>query len=95
MKKIEDLKEGDHIAFGFNYNGGIPTEIIVDNITCKHGEEFLVHFAYGHHSLSEYVKPENILAIGNLEKGESELNGWSGKYDILQPDNQLIINSIK
>lgn len=89
MKNISDLKEGDHIAFGFNYNGGTPTEIIVDKISSIHKGEFLVHFLYGHHSLAEYIKPDNIIAIGN-PNGTGKINGWGGKYDILQPGHFLL-----
>ncbi len=84
MKNISDLKEGDYIAFGFNYNGGEPNDIIVSNITSKHENCFLVHFSYGHQSLSEFVKPENIFAIGNNENGISKIKGWTGKFDIIK-----------
>lgn len=95
MKKVSELQAGDYIAFGFNYNGGEPQEIMVSNITSKHGKQFLTHFLYGHHSLSEYIKSENILAIGNNESGVSQLNGWGGKYDILQPEHPLIKKNLK
>ena len=88
MKKIEDLKDGDFIAFGFNYNGGESDEIIVSNITSKHRDEFLVHFMYGHSSLGEYVKPENIVAIGNTE-GHTKIKGWSGNFDLISSEHLL------
>jgi hypothetical protein len=91
MKSVSDLAKGDYIAFGFNYNGGEPSEIIVNNITSAWGDEFLVHFVYGYKSLSEFVKKENILAIRNNETGEGTIKGWSGKYDIL---NQKEIDRI-
>lgn len=84
MKTIEDLTEGDYIAFGFNYNGGEPNEIIVDNLTKIYENEVLVHFLYGHHSLSEFVKKEDILAIGN-SGAKGIIPGWSGTYYILNP----------
>lgn len=90
MKSIDELAKGDYIAFGFNYNGGQPNEIIVDNITEIYEKDVLVHFLYGHKSLSEFVKKENILAIGNPE-GTGKIKGWTGKYDIL---NQEKINEI-
>jgi len=91
MKSISDLAKGDYIAFGYNYNGGMPNEIIVDNITSIYEESVLVHFVYGLKSLSEIVKKENILAIGNNETGEGKIKGWQGQYDIL---NQKEIDKI-
>jgi len=94
MKSIDDLKKGDYIAFGFNYHGGKPDEIIVDNITEIYQEKFLVHFLYGHHSLSEYVKKEDILAIGNNDSGKTSIKGWSGKYNVLKPEKlEKILNN--
>lgn len=89
MYTPQDLKAGMHIAFGFSYNGGDPSEIIVDNITSVQEETVLVHFLYGHHSLAEYVKKEDVIAIGN-PKGEGKIKGWNGKFDILKPDSELL-----
>jgi len=89
MKTIENLKSGDYIAFGFNYNGGEPNEIMVSNITSVSEYGILVHFMYGHHSLAEYVKKENIIAIGNTE-GKSKINGWNGNFDAVNPNHKLI-----
>ena len=83
MKSVDDLTEGDYIAFGFNFNGGEPNEIIVNEIDEIYPDKFLVEFLYGYKSLSEYIKKEKILAIGNNETGEGKIKGWSGKYDIL------------
>lgn len=83
MKSVDNLTEGDYIAFGFNYNGPIPKEIIVSDIVDIIGDDVLVCFLYGYKSLAEVVKKENILAIGNNETGEGKIKGWSGKYDIL------------
>ncbi len=95
MKSIDELAKGDYIAFGFNYNGGEPTELIVSNITQIYKDkksiiQVLVHFLYGYKSLAEFVKRENIWAIGN-PKGTGKIKGWTGKYDIL---NQEKINEI-
>lgn len=92
MKSVSDLIEGDYIAFGFNYNGKEPDEIIVDRITSvwSKGAAFIVHFLYGHKSLAEIIEKEKILAIGN-ENGAGKIKGWGGKYDIL---NQKAINEI-
>lgn len=95
MKSIDELAKGDYIAFGFNYNGGEPNEIIVDNITEVYKnketvEQVLVHFAYGHHSLGEFVKREDILAIGDSQS-KGKIKGWTGNYNIL---NEKKVNEI-
>ena len=86
---LENLQENDFIAFGFNYNGGEPNEIIVDNITSVNKDEVLVHFLYGHHSLGEWVKKENIIAVGN-PNAKNRIKGWGGYFDILQPEHKLL-----
>jgi hypothetical protein len=83
-EKLNSLKEGDYIAFGFNYNGGEPKEIIVSNITSVYEDKVLVHFLYGHHSLGEFINKNNILAIGN-NQCKGKIKGWSGGFDILKP----------
>lgn len=95
MKTLKDLAKGDYIAFGFNYNGGEPNEIIVDNITEIYEDKVLVHFLYGYKSLAEFVRKEEILAIGNDETGEAEIKGWNGKYDIINPEEINKILAIK
>lgn len=91
MKNINELTEKDHIAFGFNYNGGTPNEIMVSKITSIEEDGMcLVHFTYGHHSLSELIMPDNILAIGNMD-GKYKIKGWSGKFDVLRLEHPLIV----
>jgi hypothetical protein len=90
MKSVENLAKTDYIAFGFNYNGGEPNEIIVDNITEVYPRDVLIHFLYGHKSLAEFVKKEEILAIGNIE-GEGRILGYGGRFDII---NQKKIDEI-
>lgn len=91
--KVLNLKNGDYIAFGFNYNGGEPNEIIVSNITEKMDYTFIVHFMYGHHSLSESIKIENVLAIGDPE-GTVGIKGWNGKFEIIK-STKLLLDSLK
>lgn len=93
MKTVENLKKGDYIAFGFDYNGGEPKEIMVSNITSISNHGILCHFLYGHHSLAEYIKIENIICIGNTE-GKSNINGWKGNFDIVNHNHKLI-NEVK
>ncbi|HKL24422.1 MAG TPA: hypothetical protein VJ912_03740 [Candidatus Nanoarchaeia archaeon] len=85
MKSLENLQEKDYIAFGFNYDNKEPSEIIVSNITKIYKNKVLTHFLYGHKSLSEYIKKQDILAIGN-PRGEGKIKGWTGNYDILKPE---------
>ena len=96
MKNINELKEGDYIAFkwayGLNLDG--KGDIIVDNITALSRGEVLVHFVYGLKGESEWVKKEDILAIGNME-GKDRIKGWSGRYDILKPNHPLMLQEIK
>ncbi len=83
------MKQGDYIAFGFNYNGGDPKEIIVDKITNVYDNDVLVHFLYGHHSLAEFIPKDKIIAIGN-ENGIGKIKGWGGSFDILKPNHPLL-----
>lgn len=48
LRKVSDLITNDYIVFGFDYNGGEPTEIMVAPITNKHRNGFITHFLYGH-----------------------------------------------
>ncbi len=89
MKKVSELKCGDSIAFGYNYNGGEPKEIVVSMITYLHEGGFIVHFLYGYKSLSEFIKYDDVLAIGNPD-GKTKLKGWGGRYDLIKPENSLI-----
>lgn len=91
MKKVSDLIEGSYIAFGFNYHGGAPDTIIVTNITKVYKDRVLVHFLYGHHSLGEFIKNEDIIAIGNPE-GETKIRGWGGKYDLMENNKELFLS---
>lgn len=85
----------DHIAFGFNYNGGKHDTIIVSNITSISKFGILCHFMYGHHSLAEYIKPEEVLAVGDNENGTISIKGWGGKYRVLKSDSELLKENTK
>lgn len=92
-KTLKDLTVKDSIAFWDMTNGVIvakPTAIYEDRTV-------LVHYLYdGYKSTSQILTPEDILAIGN-EKSEGTIDGWHGKYDILQPDRleRLLSNKQK
>lgn len=92
LVRLESLKEGDHIAFGFNYNGGEPEEIIVSQITSVHDDQYITHFSYGYKSLSETVSKDDILAIGD-NTGIDKIRGWGGNYRIIHKDSHLLKNS--
>jgi hypothetical protein len=87
MKKIDNLCAGDFIAFEWNY--GIGKEIIVSNITSVDRNKVLTHFLYGYRSEAEWVNKKDIIAIGN-PNGSGKIRGWSGKFDILLPDHELL-----
>lgn len=89
IDRLDDLVVGDTIAFGFNYNGGKPKEIIVDKITSIRNRQALVHFLYGHHSLAEYIDYDDIIAIGNHQAND-KIIGWSGTFEIIKPDHPLL-----
>lgn len=61
---IDSLKAGDYIAFEWAH-GIFGKEIIVDNITSVNKDDVLVHFLYGYKSEAEYIKKEDIIAIGD------------------------------
>ena len=92
---LDNLTDKNHIAFGFNYHGGTPDEIMVAQISFVHNDSFIVHFLYGHHSLGETVKKTEVLAVGDSENGTIGIKGWSGKYKVLQPDNELLKQNLK
>lgn len=95
MKTVNQLIKGDYIAFPFQYNASDDKEIIVTNITCVYEDHVLVHFLYGYKSLGASVKKEDILAIGNLESGKAKIKGWTGSFDVVKPDNKLLIKNLK
>lgn len=79
---LNNLKEGDYIAFLFKYNPEDEETIIVSNITSVHNYGFTVHFLYGHHSLSKTVKRSEVIAIGDTT-ASGKIKGWTGNYRVL------------
>jgi len=69
--------------FGFNYNGGEPNEVIAGRPTLIYENRILFHFLYGHHSLSETVKKEDIVAVGDNEDDTVSVLGWNGRFKII------------
>lgn len=97
LQAINNLNVGDYIAFGFDYNGGEPTSIEVTNITEIYRNEngdvelILVHCLYGHKSISEHIKPENVIAVGD-KNGRGSIVGFSGMFEILHPNHPLLVD---
>lgn len=81
---IKDLKIGDYIAFEWSY--GVSGKEI---ITMVKPDEVLVHFLYGYKSEAQWVKKKDIIAIGN-PKGKGKIKGWTGKFNIVLPDHELL-----
>jgi len=86
-----DLKEGDYIAFEYEYEIGDP-EIIVDNISFVYEDRVIVHFLYGYKSETCTILKKDILAIGNKLNGTTKLLGWTGLFDIVNETDFLIKN---
>lgn len=91
---LKSLKSGSVIAFKSDINSNFQ-EIQVSEITsvCEDGS-FICHFLMGFRSESSIVKPEDVLAIGDLENGGDKLNGWSGKYHFIQPEKLMKLKII-
>ena len=85
---LSNLKTGDYIAFQWDY-GTFGKEIIVDNISCVDDEKVLVHFLYGYKSEGEWVKKSDIIAIGDMS-ANGKIKGWTGNFNILLPNHELL-----
>ena len=94
MKDPRKVKIGDYIAFSYTKAGGGKDLVIeaIDAINPKYG--YLSRFMYGYKSEAEYVKPDEVLAIGNMD-AESGLKGSSGRFDLIKPDHPLIVKNLK
>lgn len=92
MKTLETLENGDYIAFDYSYLRNDETNIEVARITSiqKEGGECLVHFSCGHHSVGEYIKFDDIIAIGDKENGKDGIKGWSGAYTALKLEHPSV-----
>ena len=79
-RTIDSIKEGDYIAFMWSYMSVDEKHIEVAPVTSVGTNDFLVHFLYGYKSIGEFIKRDEVIAIGNLE-GATKLKGWGGKFD--------------
>ena len=66
-------------------DGAVDPTVIVGKPTLVE-DELLFHFMIGHKSESEFVKKEDIIAVGDNENGTVKVLGWTGKYRILNKD---------
>lgn len=82
MKTIDTLTTNNYIAFYWRYSATDTPHIEVSQITSVQEDDVLVHFLWGYKSIAEYIKKSDIIAIGNA-LGETKLEGWSGKFDLV------------
>lgn len=96
MKDVNKLTTKDYIAFVYSYfHTKDDREIIVSQISQVTDDgRFLVFFLWGHHSCSEFIKKEEVVAIGNME-GDAGIKGWTGKFDLIKPDNEVLKENLK
>lgn len=92
MKTVDELKEGDVIAFEWNTHDFRGNVVIVDGISISRDGSFLCHFLDGYKSEAEWVKQEDVLAIGNMN-GKHRIKGWTGRFDIIKPDHPLMVKN--
>lgn len=71
--------------FYFKFGVSDPTVIVAKPTLIKE-KEVLFGFMIGHKSESEFVTKEEIIAVGDYERGTVKVLGWSGKYRILNKD---------
>ena len=88
MKSLDTLVIDDSIAFEWKF-GTLGPEIFVAKISSVEDDRVLVHFLYGYKSESEWVKKNEIIAIGDL-LATGKIKGWTGHYNILIPDHKLL-----
>lgn len=93
--KVEDLEKGDIIAFSFQYNSDHEEEIEVSRIASRVNGGFLVHFLYGYEGKSEVVKPEDVIAVGDLYNGDKKIKGWTGNFILINKNHRLVDSYIK
>lgn len=89
MKTLETLTKDDYIAFLFDYHGGKNTHVEVAKISFIRDNSFIVHFNYGHHSLAEDIKFDDVIAIGDNDEGTVKFKGWRGKFTLLKDPETL------
>ncbi|MCC6198632.1 hypothetical protein IT401_00210 [Candidatus Nomurabacteria bacterium] len=73
-----------HYMFFFAHARGTCTPgAIVEKPTKIEKDKVLFHFLVGYKSEGEWIKKEEILAVGDNTTGTVQVKGWSGKYQIL------------
>lgn len=71
--------------FYFQFGAVGPTVIVAKPTLIKE-KEILFGFMNGHKSESKFLAKEDIIAVGDYEKGTVKVLGWGGKYRILNKD---------
>ncbi len=71
-----EFKKGDAVAFLWGYSDD-PQEIWVVKIEEVMEERVFLVILYGHHSCSEFIPFEDILAIGDMENGDTRISNYS------------------
>ncbi len=77
---------GNYYMFIFPYGVLNRPDVIVEMPTLIYEKELLFHFLYNYKSEGEFVKKEDILAVGDKDNGTVEIKGWGGKYTILNQE---------
>ncbi|MEI6022570.1 MAG: hypothetical protein WCQ32_01890 [bacterium] len=72
----------EHYMFSWKYGIGNKPSIFVEQPTSIEKDTVLFHFLNGHSSESEFIKKDEILAVGIKEKGV-QVKGYGGSYRIL------------
>ncbi len=83
------------VAFPYSYLQDDEKRIEVSNVTCVDfkSNKLLVHFSLGWKSCSEYIKFDDIVGVGDHNNGTHKIEGWSGKFIILNHEHELVKNT--
>lgn len=85
---LDNLEAGQgksYIAFKFPFGPTGPS-IVVSDITFIIGDTLICHFMMGLKSDSFQLLKNEVLAIGDMEEGDIEFSGWSGRFLVLRPE---------
>ena len=86
---LANLRAGQgksYIAFKFPFGVLNKPTIVVSDITSIFDDTITCHFMMGVRSDSYNFQRQDVLAIGDMEKGDVKFCGWSGKFLVLRPE---------
>lgn len=87
---VEELQGKENFfAFVADTRVGGPTTLVVSNVVSQRNGQILTLFLDSYHSNSEYIKTQDVLAIGNNEHGTHKIPGWSGRFVLLKTPEQI------